>query len=81
VKAGLVKHPEDWMYSSYRDYIGLRTGTLPIPGVIMEQFRSKMEYASFVMENDDKEIHAMIIYCWTELRSQDFSRNPGFYRW
>lgn len=29
VEAGLVDKPEDWSYSSYRDYAGLRAGTLP----------------------------------------------------
>lgn len=28
VMAGLAKNPEDWAYSSYPDYIGLRNGTL-----------------------------------------------------
>lgn len=28
VKAGLVKHPEDWKYSSAQDYAGRRNGTL-----------------------------------------------------
>jgi len=28
VKAGLVKRPEEWSYSSYLDYAGLRNGTL-----------------------------------------------------
>jgi len=28
VKAGLVKKPEDWEFSSYADIIGLRNGTL-----------------------------------------------------
>jgi putative transposase len=26
--AGMVKNPEEWAYSSYRDYAGLRNGTL-----------------------------------------------------
>ncbi|MFT3824843.1 MAG: hypothetical protein QM731_13040 [Chitinophagaceae bacterium] len=29
LKAGLVKKMEDWQYSSFRDYIGLRNGTIP----------------------------------------------------
>jgi hypothetical protein len=29
VKAGLVKHPGEWEFSSYREYAGLRQGTLP----------------------------------------------------
>ncbi|NOZ47576.1 MAG: hypothetical protein GXO79_12465, partial [Chlorobi bacterium] len=28
VKAGLVANKEDWEFSSYRDYIGLRNGSL-----------------------------------------------------
>jgi putative transposase len=28
VKAGLVAKPEDWEFSSYRDYYGMRKGTL-----------------------------------------------------
>ena len=28
VEAGLVKNPEDWEYSSYRDYCGMRNGKL-----------------------------------------------------
>ncbi len=28
VKAGLVNKPEDWEFSSFRDYLGLRNGTL-----------------------------------------------------
>ncbi len=28
VKAGLVKNPEDWEYSSFRDLSGLRNGNL-----------------------------------------------------
>ena len=28
VKAGLVKIPDEWSYSSFRDYVGLRNGKL-----------------------------------------------------
>jgi len=28
VKAGLVKHPEDWEFSSFRDYNGMRNGKM-----------------------------------------------------
>ena len=38
VKAGLVKKAEEWEYSSYREYIGLRNGTLPHPGIVLSQF-------------------------------------------
>lgn len=29
VKAGLVSLPEDWEFSRYREYVGMRSGTLP----------------------------------------------------
>jgi putative transposase len=48
VTARLVSQPEDWLFSSYRDYIGLRKGTLCYSEVILGQFRSKEEYAAFV---------------------------------
>jgi hypothetical protein len=39
VRAGLVKRPEDWGYSSYRDYVGLRSGMLPQMTVVLEQLQ------------------------------------------
>ncbi len=38
VQAGLVKQPEDWAFSSYREYLGLRQGKLPKPDIILAQF-------------------------------------------
>jgi len=35
VMAGLVKRPEDWEFSSYREYIDLRNGTLPQPEIVL----------------------------------------------
>jgi putative transposase len=34
VSAGLVTHPADWEFSSYRDLVGLRNGTLCNPDLI-----------------------------------------------
>ena len=48
VLAGLVAKAEDWEYSSYVDYIGLRNGTLPKPDVIMSRFGSPADYRQFV---------------------------------
>jgi hypothetical protein len=39
VRAGLVKRPEDWVYSSYLDYVGLRDGTLPQMTIVLEQLQ------------------------------------------
>ncbi len=48
VSARLVQRPEDWEFSSYRDFVGLRMGTLPKPEVVLAQFSSPDGYRSFV---------------------------------
>ncbi len=48
VFAGLANHPARWIFSSCRDYIGLRNGTLPSPGAVLSQFPSPQAYAEFV---------------------------------
>ena len=50
VVAGLAHTPEDWAFSSYRDYIGLRTGTLPQAEVVLVQFRSSRSHIPGVSE-------------------------------
>ena len=58
VEAGLVERPEDWEFSSYREYVGLRNGTLPRPEVVLAQFPSTDAYREFVEScvESDKEI-------------------------
>jgi len=48
VFAGLVERAEDWVFSSYRDYLGLRQGTLVRPEVVLSQFSSRRAYQEFV---------------------------------
>jgi putative transposase len=48
VTAGLATRPEDWAFSSYRDYASLRDGTLPATNVILSQFPSRQAYREFV---------------------------------
>jgi putative transposase len=48
VMAGLVERAEDWEFSSYREYIGLRDGTLPKPEIVLSQFPSRQAYREFV---------------------------------
>lgn len=48
VLAGLAKRPEDWEFSSYREFIGMRRGTLPTLEIVMSQFTSSGEYRRFV---------------------------------
>ena len=44
MKAGLVTRAEDWEFSSYRDYIGMRDGTLIVPDVVLAYFPSRQAY-------------------------------------
>jgi putative transposase len=48
VHASLVKNSEDWEFSSYREYIGQREGTLPKPDFILNQFGNHEAYKEFV---------------------------------
>lgn len=48
VRAGLVQRAEDWEFSSYRDYLGLRDGSLPSPDIVLSQFSSVAAYRDFV---------------------------------
>jgi len=50
VQAGLVNKPEEWHYSSYRDYIGIRRGQLPVMDIILSQFYDKDSYCEFVKD-------------------------------
>ena len=54
VAAGLVQRPEDWLFSSYRDYIGLRHGTLPAPDAVLRHFVSRQDYRQFVESYQDE---------------------------
>jgi REP element-mobilizing transposase RayT len=48
VEAGLVRQAQDWEFSSYQEYIGLRQGTLPRPAVVLSQFPNRDAYRRFV---------------------------------
>jgi putative transposase len=48
VAAGLVERGEDWEFSSYQDYLGLRSGTLPSPDIVLSQFAEPSAYRAFV---------------------------------
>jgi REP element-mobilizing transposase RayT len=48
VRLGLVSQAEDWPYTSYPEYLGLRRGTLPQPDIVMSQFQDADHYRSFV---------------------------------
>ena len=64
VEAGLVKQPEDWEFSSYRDYIGLRQGTLPMPDIVLSQFPTPRAYQEFVesYKSSDRDTIAHLLF-------------------
>ena len=54
IKAGMVGKAEDWEFSSYRDYIGLRQGTLPKRDIIWSYFSTTDAYRQFVEEYQEE---------------------------
>lgn len=62
VRAGLVAKPEDWPYSNYLEFIGLRKGTLFSPAIVSDNFESPHAYKTFVDGQISEEV-------------QDFLRN------
>ena len=66
VSAGLVDVPEDWEYSSYREFVGL-TSTLPQPDIVLNQFqvpdanRSEL-YRQFVEDIQDEKIIVDVLF-------------------
>ncbi|MDJ0705954.1 MAG: transposase [Leptolyngbyaceae cyanobacterium MO_188.B28] len=52
VKAGLVKRPEDWEFSSYQEYTELRQGTLPKFEAVRHLVGTAQEYREFVESNE-----------------------------
>ncbi len=50
VLSQLAPSPEDWIFSSYRDFIGLRSGKLPEPNIILSYFDSVEAYKKFVLD-------------------------------
>lgn len=64
VAAGLVSKAEDWESSSYREYIGLRNGTLPSPDVVLSHLAGRSDYQAFVeayVESDVEVIRHLML--------------------
>jgi len=53
VRARLVCRAEEWAFSSYREYVGLRNGTLPQAGVVLRFFVGKTGKTSEVSETSE----------------------------
>jgi len=54
VKARLVSKPEDWLYSNYQEWIGLRNGELKDKIFIQDQFPKPGDYIAFVNDIEDE---------------------------
>lgn len=50
VLSNLASSPEDWIFSSYRDFVGLRAGKLPEPHIVLSYFNSVEVYKKFVID-------------------------------
>lgn len=48
VQANYATNAATWPYSSFREYVGLRNGTLPQPDIILDRFPSRGSYQAFV---------------------------------
>ena len=57
VEAGLVTRPEDWPFSNYREWTGLRNGSLKNIEFIEDYFAKPESYKKFVLEyQEDKKL-------------------------
>jgi len=64
VHAKLIKKPEEWEFSSYRDYIKLRCGTLPEPKYVLDAFGSIDEYIEFIDDFKPKDLDLIKKYIY-----------------
>ncbi len=54
VKAKLVAKPEDWAYSNYREWIGLRGDSLVDRSFVKDHFSTADGYKNFVNDIEDE---------------------------
>ena len=66
VKAGLISAPEEWAYSNFREWVGLRTSLLKDDEFIKTHFPNPEEYRAFVNDWEDEEKNMAKIgkYIW-----------------
>jgi putative transposase len=56
VSAGLVRLPEDWEFSNYREWIGIRNGTLVDLNFVRDFYPDLKSYAAFVRSDQPEEM-------------------------
>ena len=50
----MVAKPDDWAYSNYREWVGVRDGTLVDKLFVQDHFSSVDEYIRFVNDVEDE---------------------------
>jgi putative transposase len=53
LEAGLVRRLDEWEYSSWPEYVGIRQGSLPKTSMILEMIGSKQRYRDFVEASEE----------------------------
>ena len=56
VRAGLVSHPAEWLYSNYMEWTEQRPGSLVDRAFARQYFPTGGDYEAFVMSNVDPSI-------------------------
>ena len=66
VKAGLVSTPEDWAYSNFREWVGMRNSELKDDIFIKTYFPNPVEYRAFVndIQDEEKNLGKIGKYIW-----------------
>jgi REP element-mobilizing transposase RayT len=54
VKAGLVTNPEEWVYSNYQDWIGVRDGALVDKVFVKDHYPDPEDYQIFINDKVDE---------------------------
>ncbi len=62
VAAGFVDAPDEWDYSSFLDYVGLREGTLPKSAIVLNQFANREAYIRYVLEDRSDSLPAEFLF-------------------
>lgn len=66
VEGNFARKFEDWEYSSYREYIGERDGSLPKPDLVLGQFQSDEDYRIFVESYQESDFEIIKEYVFED---------------
>lgn len=57
--AGLVDRAEEWPFSSYPEYLGLRSGNLPRTRDVLQHFITRVRYKEYVESREEDDAGSM----------------------